>query len=346
VRLFVTVIGARPQFVKAAAVSRVLRQRSGIREVLVHTGQHFDREMSDVFLEELGIPAPNYHLGVSGGGHGQMTGRMLASLEPILTEITPDCMLVYGDTNSTLAGALTAAKLQIPVAHVEAGLRSFNRTMPEETNRVVTDHLSSMLFCPSEVAVRNLAAEGIHKGVSHTGDVMFDAVLHTLERSRTTSRILEELEVLPGTYSVATVHRAENTNDSMRLRRVMSYLEARAEQRPIILPIHPRTRQALERNEISLRRIKAIPPVGYYDMLRLIDGAADVFTDSGGLQKEAYFLRRPCVTLRDETEWVETIDAGWNRLWTTPDYRPRREISDYGLGQASEIIADLLTGQK
>lgn len=337
-----TIVGARPQFIKAAAVSRAIRETDGIEEVMVHTGQHFDADMSDVFFDELSIPAPRHRLNINGGGHGEMTGRMLAAVEPILMEEKPDWVVVYGDTNSTLAGALAAAKLHIPIAHVEAGLRSFNRRMPEEVNRVLTDHLSALQFCPTSAAVDNLAKEGIRQGVHRIGDVMFDATLFAIERAEKGSTILAELGLTPKNYSVATVHRAENTNDPANLRQVVAFLQQQAKRYPVVLPIHPRTRQSAQKMGIDFDGLKVIGPVGYLDMAKLLHGACEVFTDSGGLQKEAYFHRVPCTTLRDETEWVETIAHGWNRLWKGPDFSPRCAIDEYGDGRAAFRIAGLL----
>jgi UDP-GlcNAc3NAcA epimerase len=340
----VSVVGARPQFVKAAVVSKALREH-GIRESLVHTGQHHDSQMSEVFFQELDIPPPAHNLGIHGGGHGDMTGRMLGGIERILLDEKPDWMLVYGDTNSTLAGALAAAKLHVPIAHVEAGLRSFNRRMPEEVNRVLTDHVSALLFCPTHAAVHNLKNEGITKGVHMVGDVMMDATLAGVAIAKVQSRILQTLGLAEGGYAVATIHRAENTDDPGRLREVVGYLEERAGERPVILPLHPRTKGALAATGIKLSGVRLIEPVGYLDMQRLLAGCAEVFTDSGGLQKEAYFHHKPCTTLRDETEWVETVEAGWNRLWHGPAYKPRREIEEYGGGRASERIAQLLNSE-
>lgn len=337
----VTVVGARPQFIKAAPVSRALAVE-GIREHLVHTGQHHDAVMSDVFFTELGLRPPDDHLGIHGGGHGDMTGRMLQALEPVLQRVAPDWVLVYGDTNSTLAGALAAAKLGIAVAHVEAGLRSYNRAMPEEINRVLTDHLSTRLFCPTSVAVENLHKEGLTAGVVHVGDVQFDAVLALAARARGESSILDRLGLAAGGFALATLHRAENTDDPGRLSTLFAYLEECAEARPVVLPLHPRTRAALGKAGVIIRRLRVVDPVGPLDMMRLLDACALVLTDSGGLQKEAYFFGKPCVTLRSETEWVETIDCGWNRLWTVPDYRERRPIPDYGDGHAAERIAQSL----
>ncbi len=337
-----TVVGARPQFIKAAPVSRALARAAALVEILVHTGQHHDPDMSDVFFAELEIPAPRHHLGIHGGAHGAMTGRMLEALEGVMIAERPDWVLVYGDTNSTLAGALAAAKLHIPVAHVEAGLRSFNRRMPEEINRVLADHVSRLLFCPTGAAAANLAREGIAQGVHRIGDVMYDATLAAAAKARAASRILEKLGLAPGGFAVATVHRAENTDDRRALGDIVDYLRERARQRAVVLPLHPRTRAAIERFGLDLGAIKTIAPLGYLDMARLLEACAEVLTDSGGLQKEAYFHRKPCVTLRDETEWVETVEAGWNRLWRGPDYRPRNEISDYGDGRAAERMARIL----
>jgi UDP-GlcNAc3NAcA epimerase len=338
-----SIVGARPQFIKAAVVSRALRQAGRITEVMVHTGQHFDSDMSDVFFAELEIPAPAHHLDIHGGGHGDMTGRMLGALEAVAQAEAPDMVLVYGDTNSTLAGALAAAKLHIPVAHVEAGLRSFNRRMPEEINRVLTDHLSELLFCPTRTAVENLRREGITRNVANVGDVMYDAARFAAAQAGGKSAILERLGLRQGGYGVATIHRAENTDSAERLRRVLDYLRRQAGALPIVLPLHPRTRQAAQRFGIALDGLAVCPPVGYFDMARLLQGAAVVLTDSGGVQKEAYFHRVPCVTLRDETEWIETVESGWNRLWAVADYRPRREIDEYGDGRAGEaVVAALL----
>jgi len=313
-----TVVGARPQFIKAATVSRAIRATGGIREILVHTGQHYDSNMSDVFFVELDIPVPDHHLGIGSGPHGQQTGRMLEALEAVMQTERPDWVLVYGDTNSTLAGALAAAKLHIPVAHVEAGLRSFNRRMPEEINRVVTDHLSSLLFAPTETAVRHLRNEGIPEGaIRLVGDVMYDAALFYAERAERHSIILERLNMSPGSYVLATIHRAENTDVPERLRAIFEGLCRVAHHIPVVLPLHPRTCGALERAGLLSKvkeTLRVIDPVGYLDMVQLEKNARLVVTDSGGVQKEAYFYRVPCVTLRDETEWIELVETGWNRL--------------------------------
>lgn len=337
-----TVLGARPQFVKAAAVSQALQSVGDVHEDIVHTGQHFDHEMSEVFFEELGVPQPRWNLGVHGGGHGEMTAHMLARLEPLFQTERPDWVVVYGDTNSTLAGALAAAKLHVPVAHIEAGLRSFNRRMPEEVNRVVADSLSDLLLCPTRAAVRNLDREGVTRGVHHVGDVMYDVTLRVADVARAHSRVLERLGLERGAYVLATVHRAENTDEPERLATVLQYLRERAEESPVVLPLHPRTREAVSRHGLSLSGLAVCEPLGFLDMHRLLADAACVLTDSGGVQKEAYFHRVPCVTLREETEWVETVACGWNRLWHGPDYACRREIDEYGDGHAGERIVTLL----
>lgn len=336
-----TIVGARPQFVKAAAVSKALAEQE-MNEIIVHSGQHYDPNMSDIFFSELEIPPPAYNLGIHGQNHGEMTGRMLAGMEDIILREKPDWVLVYGDTNSTLAGALAAAKLHVPVAHVEAGLRSFNRMMPEEINRLLSDHISSLLFCPTRISVSNLKREGIASGVHLVGDVMMDATLATTEIARSKSGILDQLGLKEGQFSLATIHRAENTDVPEQLADVMKYLEEKARERPMILPLHPRTRAALAKAQIAPSRVRIVEPVGYLDMQRLLGACVEVFTDSGGLQKEAYFHRKPCTTLRDQTEWVETVEYGWNRLWHADGYLPRRDIDEYGGGMAARRIASIM----
>jgi UDP-GlcNAc3NAcA epimerase len=340
----VSVVGARPQFVKAFPLSKALAAAPDLHEVIVHTGQHFDPNMSQIFFAELGIVEPHYNLNIHGGAHGEVTGRMLAAVEGVLLAERPDAVLVFGDTNSTLAGALAAAKLNIPVIHVEAGLRSFNRTMPEEINRVVTDHVSHILLCPTTTAVANLAAEGVTRGVHQVGDLMYDATLAATELSRLHATLLARLGLQPGGYGVATIHRAENTADQAHLAAVFDFLQGAAWEKPIVLPIHPRTRNAAAELGVATDRpgLRLIEPVGYLDMTQLLHHAAFVATDSGGVQKEAYFHRTPCVTLRSETEWVETVECGWNRLWTVPDYRPRREIYEYGGGDCARRCVDVI----
>ncbi len=346
-----TVVGARPQFVKASPLSRELRRRHS--EVLVHTGQHYDHGMSALFFEELGLPAPDYHLGVGSGPHGAQTGAMLAALEAVLEKERPAAVVVYGDTNSTLAGALAAAKLGIPIAHVEAGLRSFNRAMPEEVNRVVTDHLSQWLFAPSDHAAGQLAREGITAGVHVVGDIMVDALELHRERAAARTRVLDELGLVVHGYYLATVHRAENTDDPNRLWGIFTAL-GRLE-RPVVIPIHPRTRESVATLALPMaENLRVVEPQGYLDMLALQAHAACVLTDSGGIQKEAYWLRVPCVTLRNETEWVETVATGWNVLAGTDPDRivaavrsspggGREHPPLYGGGTAAREIVEILS---
>ena len=306
-----TIIGARPQFVKAAVVSRAISHHKKIREIIIHTGQHHDPFMSDVFFEEMNIPKPNHNLEISGLSHGAMTGRMLEKIEEILVETKPDWVLVYGDTNSTLAGALAACKLHIPVAHVEAGLRSFNKKMPEEINRILTDKISSLLFCPSDAAMKNLQNEGITSGLLRTGDVMADAFLYYRTLAPKMAKIFS---VIPeGNFSLATLHRAENTDDVGRLESILKALESISLEVPVYLPLHPRTRQKLKSTS-KYSNIHFLDPLGYFDMLQLLLNCSLVLTDSGGLQKEAYLANKPCITFRDETEWVELTEAGVNKV--------------------------------
>lgn len=314
----VTVLGARPQFIKASVVSHAMRQSDQLQEVLVHTGQHFDANMSDVFFEELGMHKPNYFLDIHGGGHGAMTGRMLEQVEKVLLTEKPDAVLVYGDTNSTLAGALAAVKLHIPVAHVEAGLRSFNIAMPEEVNRILTDRISRWLFTPTFAASAHLRREGIADAkIQEVGDVMYDVALHHGSRVDASGGVLAKLGLAPESYVLATVHRAENTDHEQRLLAIVDGLQALARRIPVVWPLHPRTRGVLQRMGRLAglsASVRLIEPVSYIDMVQLEKYAAAIVTDSGGVQKEAFFYRVPCVTLRDETEWTELVDAGWNRL--------------------------------
>lgn len=310
-----TVIGARPQFIKAATVSRAFRD-SGVREIIVHTGQHFDENMSEVFFREMDIPTPDYHLEINNLGHGAMTGRMLEKIEELLLKEKPDMVLVYGDTNSTLAGALAASKLHIPIAHVEAGLRSFNMEMPEEINRILTDRVSKLLFCPTDTAVSNLNKEGFSTfdcEIYKSGDVMYDAVLYYKEKAKTFSKILTTEALTKNNFVLATLHRAENTNDPGRLRNIAAAFNEIHRTLPVVLPLHPRTRSYLKANNIELN-VKTIEPAGYFDMLTLLDNCKLVMTDSGGLQKEAYFFQKFCLTLRDQTEWIELVETGSNEL--------------------------------
>lgn len=359
-----TIVGARPQFIKAATVSRLIEKQSGCDEILVHTGQHYDPQMSDVFFDELCIPRPDHYLGVGSGSHGVQTGRMLSEIESLLLSDRPDQVLIYGDTNSTLAGALAATKLHIPVAHVEAGLRSFNRRMPEEINRIMADHVSELLFIPNETARENLEREGIESSrICFSGDVMFDAHLFYREQAANRSRILEELELESEAFGLATIHRAENTDDPVRMARIIDGLNALASELPIVWPIHPRTRKVLDestdRSGFS-DQLKLVDPVGYLDMIQLEVHSRIIATDSGGVQKEAFFAGVPCVTLRDETEWIELVEMGWNQLappgGTTPPgetlldalkhlNRPRLSGSPYGDGTAAEVILERLIAE-
>ncbi|MDD5419138.1 MAG: UDP-N-acetylglucosamine 2-epimerase (non-hydrolyzing) [Methanomicrobiaceae archaeon] len=309
----VSVVGARPQFIKCAPVSRELRKEH--EEILVHTGQHYDRSMSGIFFQELEIPTPDYHLGVGSAGHGRQTGAMLAALEDVLLAEAPDIVIVYGDTNSTLAGALAAVKLHIPVAHVEAGLRSFDRSMPEEINRVLTDHMADLLFCPTQTAVDHLLAEGVAGGVHLVGDVMVEALEYNRAIAARRSRILEDIGLAEGGYLVATVHRPANTDSRSRMTAIIGALGESG--RPVVFPVHPRTKQVLADYGLSAsmpENLIITEPLGYLDMIRLMDGAEKILTDSGGMQKEAYLLGVPCITLRENTEWVETVEDGWNVL--------------------------------
>lgn len=311
----ISIVGARPQFIKAALLCKLLRQQH--QEVLVHTGQHYDENMSEVFFREMSIPEPEYNLEVGSGSHGEQTAEMLVRIERVLMAEKPDIVLVYGDTNSTLAGALAAVKLQIPVAHVEAGLRSFNRTMPEEINRLLADRASDLLFCPTVAAVENLRREGITKGVHLVGDVMYDAALHFGRLAADRSKILTRLNLRPREYLVATVHRAHSTDDARHLRNILSAFAGVSER--IVFPIHPRTRRFLREHGLEdllaqATNVMALEPMSYLDMLQLEQSARAILTDSGGMQKEAYFFGVPCITMRAETEWVETVEDGWNCL--------------------------------
>jgi len=345
-RTIFTVVGARPQFIKAAAVSRIIADRLNLNELIVHTGQHYDQAMSDVFFDELGIPAPARRFEFGGGTHGAMTGKMLAAIEAALIEDKPDAVLVYGDTNSTLAGALAAAKLHIPIVHVEAGLRSFNRLMPEEINRVLTDHLSHLLLSPTRAGIVNLHNEGLRAGAHLVGDVMHDATLFAIAKANEHSSIVKELGIEGEDFAVCTLHRAENTDDKIVFRRLIDFLEHEATKRKVIFPVHPRTRKILDNLNIRISGVHTIDPVGYFDLHQLLANCSLVLTDSGGLQKEAYFHRKPTITMRSETEWVETIEAGWNRLWTEKEWKsPRVQIADYGSGFSANTIVDLILSE-
>lgn len=359
-----TVVGARPQFIKAAVVNRVIRARSDLEEIIVHTGQHYDTRMSDVFFNELEIESPKHHLGIGSVSHGAQTGRMLEALESVIKAESPGVVLVYGDTNSTLAGALAAVKLHIPVAHVEAGLRSFNRAMPEEINRVLSDHVSDLLFAPTDAALANLRREGLPESRIHrVGDVMFDAAVRYAKVAKERSQINRELGLEPRKYALVTVHRAENTDDPQRLRAILDAIERIAREIIVVWPIHPRIRVALSQTWLGVtnfasKNLKLIEPVSYFDMVALEANAGVIATDSGGVQKEAYFYRVPCVTMRDETEWVELLAGGWNKLVNVlePDVvvrtvleliltpLPEYNATLYGDGRAGEAIVDALVG--
>ena len=346
----VTIVGARPQFIKAAAVSRELRKQH--TEYLVHTGQHYDHKMSGVFFEGLELPAPDINLEVGSGNHGAQTASMLAGIEKVLLSERPDRVLVYGDTNSTLAGALAAAKLHVPVAHVEAGLRSFNRQMPEEVNRVLTDHVSHVLYCPSDTAVTNLSAEGVTKNVHLVGDVMLDILNWVRERSKASQNgVVAELGLKEKGFLLTTIHRSENTDTPERLAAIVRALNTVGE--PVVFPVHPRARKVIAAAGHKFGpHVRLIDPLGYFDMTRVSAAARMILTDSGGLQKEAYWLGVPCVTLREETEWVETVKAGWNRIVGTDEEKiisavrsfapPSARPGLYGDGRVSRRCVELL----
>lgn len=354
-----TVLGARPQFIKASVVSKAIVDTGGLQEIVVHTGQHFDANMSEVFFSELAMAAPQYNLGIHGGLHGAMTGQMLAGIENILLKEKPHAVLVYGDTNSTLAGALSAVKLHLPVAHVEAGLRSFNMQMPEEINRTLTDRISDWLFTPTEVASGHLRSEGVAENrILHVGDVMYDVALKFGRRVGVHGGALERQRLRPGGYVLVTIHRAENTDEPVRLEAIVGALRRVARRMPVVFPLHPRTRGALQRqgllSKLEADGVHLIEPVGYLEMTQLEKYASLIATDSGGVQKEAYFHRIPCVTIRDETEWVELVNAGWNRLAPPNDIEhivaavesslgtQGKDVSPYGGGDAAAKIATRL----
>lgn len=324
-----TIVGARPQFIKAAVVSRVIREHNYCKtntkftETVVHTGQHYDANMSEIFFDQMDLPKPDHTLGLGGGTHGKMTGEMLIELESLMFQQRPDRVLVYGDTNSTLAGALAASKLNIPIAHIEAGLRSFNRRMPEEVNRVLTDHISDMLFCPTDLAEKNLLSEGITTGIHNVGDIMFDASLFYRKRAKEKSTVLNNLGLTPGSFVLVTCHRQENTDIESKLRNIIEALEVISLDIPVVFPLHPRTKRCLSSFDLfkKLEKVIVVDPLSFFDMVVLEESAKVILTDSGGVQKEAYFFQKPCVTMRDETEWVETIDAGVNVLVGTDSGR-------------------------
>jgi UDP-GlcNAc3NAcA epimerase len=356
----ITIVGARPQFIKAAAISRVIRdQYAGIiAETLVHTGQHYDENMSKVFFDDLDIPPPGFNLEISGGTHGAMTGKMLEGIERILLAESPDVVLIYGDTNSTLAGALAAAKLHIPVAHVEAGLRSFNMRMPEEINRILSDRVSTLLFCPTQTAVDNLQREGITAGVHNVGDVMYDVALFYRDAARTKSRIREDLGLHDGAFVLATCHRAENTDSPERLEQILKGLSVVARSMPVVLPLHPRTRKIIQDKGLQplIEPLTILEPLAFLDMVALEQSAKAILTDSGGVQKEAFFYGVPCITMRDETEWTETVALGWNTLVGASTDAivdafskaapPATAERPYGNGKAAESIVSFLSDKR
>jgi UDP-GlcNAc3NAcA epimerase len=353
-----TVVGARPQFVKASMISRALRA-TGVQEFLIHTGQHYDENMSDVFFHHLDVAPPSINLAIGSGTHGQQTGRMLEQIESVLLAERPALLITYGDTNSTLAGALAAAKLQLPLAHVEAGLRSYDKNMPEEVNRVMTDHASDLLFAPTQTAVDNLLAEGIAETKIHLpGDVMYDAALYYGAKAETESQILGDLDLRRGEFVLVTMHRAENTDNDKRLESIFFGLLQLAREVPIVMPLHPRTKSSLLKkrilSEIS-KAIRVIAPVGYLEMMMLEKNARLIVTDSGGVQKEAFFYQVPCVTLRDQTEWLELVELGWNRVIPpTSSSRVARSVRDalewrpspcrnpFGDGRSADRIASVI----
>jgi len=335
------VVGARPQFIKAATMWREIRKKD--KDIIVHTGQHYDENMSKIFFDELEIPRPDYNLGVGGGSHGLQTGRMLSKIEDVLIHEDPDMVVVYGDTNSTMAGALAAVKLHIPTAHVEAGLRSFNRKMPEEINRVITDHISTLLFVPTKTGVTNLKNEGVVNGVHLTGDCMYDALLYNkkLAAKKTT---VKDLGLTPDNFLLATVHRPSNTDNEKNLKSIITAFSKAP--MPVVFPVHPRTRMAIKKFKLDTKNVKMVDPFGYLDFIALQAASNGILTDSGGIQKEAYLLKKRCITLRMETEWVETVKDGWNIL-TGPDqkkilaaiknFHPKRKQSNpYGDGKAAK----------
>lgn len=348
----VTIIGARPQFIKAAAVSSALIENR-VKEIILHTGQHYDKNMSDVFFHDLHIPKPAYNIGIRSSTHGAMTGRMLEKIEAILIDEKPNIILVYGDTNSTLAGALAASKLHIPIAHVEAGLRSFNKRMPEETNRILTDHMSDLLFAPTNTAVKNLKNEGITKGVHHTGDVMYDAAVFFGKIAEKKSKIIGQLGLKNQQYFLSTIHRAENTDNPKRLESIINALVTLSKNTPVVLPLHPRTLKIILKIGLAkkIKNLNITKPLSFLDMVVLEKNAKVIITDSDGVQKEAYFHLVPCVTLRDETEWIETVNAGWNSIAgsktdeiikAVKNAKKGIPIDEYGIGKASEKIVKIL----
>lgn len=357
-----TIVGARPQFIKSAVVSRAVQKynennNNKIEEMIVHTGQHYDENMSRTFFEELHIPKPKYNLGVGSGSHGKQTGEMLAKIEEVIIEEKPDLINVYGDTNSTLAGALAASKLHVDVIHIEAGLRSYNMNMPEEQNRILTDHISTYLSCPTETAIKNLSAEGIYDGkklannrvinVTNTGDVMYDAIIYNRVLAKEKSNKLKELELKPKEYILGTIHRAENTDDKSKLSSIIKAFSEVGSK--VIIPLHPRTRKLINGFGIEPGgNIRFIEPIGYLDMILLEENASFIVTDSGGVQKEAYFLKTPCLTVRNQTEWVETVQSGWNKLVPETEFHKlARYIDEFVMpDKTGDFFGDGKAGEK
>lgn len=352
----ITIVGARPQFIKAAALSREFAKHKKIKEIIIHTGQHYDKNMSNIFFEEMEIPKPNYHLNINGLSHGAMTGQMLEGIENVLLDEKPDFVLVYGDTNSTLAGALAAKKLHIKLVHVEAGLRSFNILMPEEVNRILTDRISDILFVPTEQAIKNLKTEGFENfdcEIVNSGDIMQDAAIFYNQRAIEKSTILNDLNLKNNSFVLATIHRAENTDDLIRLRSIVAALNEINKTLKVVLPIHPRTRAIFKKNDIKTE-FTCIDPVGYFDMILLMSNCSLICTDSGGVQKEAYFFNKYCITFRDQTEWVELVENGYNRITGADsklmldafsffkDKTFHKETELYGGGNAAKVMTNFL----
>ncbi len=340
----VTIVGTRPQFIKAATLSREIKNYDFIEEIIVHTGQHFDRNMSDIFFNELNISNPKYNFDIHSCSHGKMTGQMIIALEEVFLKEKPDIVLVYGDTNSTLSGAIAASKLNIPLAHIEAGLRSFNRRMPEEVNRLLTDHLSKFLFCPTKQALKNLKIEGIINETYHTGDIMYDASIFAKDHiNKNLKKLKDKFKITKNKFGLMTLHRQESVDNKIKFSEFIDYADKFSKKNniKILFPVHPRAKNLIKKYK-SNQNFNFSEPLSYFEIQYLLSNASTVLTDSGGLQKEAYFHRVPCITFRSETEWVETIKNGWNRLWTENRYKSRQTISDYGDGYGAKKIINIL----